>query len=384
MDWILGKKDDSKKWIAQLKDPAKRMQAVQELVRLGPAAVDGLLEAFSADATLRPLTKQILIQIGAPAIPRLSEALGETHPEVRMHIADILGETRNPASLPALTSATRGEFFTVRARAAAAIAKIGDPQSIPLLIEMLKDKEKIVRMAAASSVVKYKDPRWLIPLSDVLLEDQQIEVRQVVAGAMAESKNPQTIPYLIEALQDSFWWYERQEEAAAPLIEALASFGADAVEPLIQALRHPEGAVRKNAASILGMIRDPRAIEPLGMALYDFHVDVGEAAATALGLFGASSLEIFDEALRASESSIRIHALTGLGLVKDPRAIELIAHGLRDPDRHVQKRAIFALKVSRNPLALDILNPIAADRNDRELSALAREALDTLAKTTQK
>ena len=343
--------------------------------------MDGLLETVSADATLRPLAKQILVQIGAPAIPRLSEALAAAHPEVRMHIADILGETRDPASLPALTSAARGEFFTVRARAAAALAKIGDPQSLPLLIELLKDKEKIVRMAAASAVVKFKDPRWLVPLSDALLEDQQIEVRQVVASAMAESKNPQVIPYLIEAMQDSFWWYERQDNAAAPLIEALASFGADAVEPLIQALRHPEGAVRKNAASILGMIRDPRALEPLGMALYDVHVDVAEQAGTALGLFGAASLEYFDEAMRASEASSRIHALTGLGLVKDPSAIELIAYGLRDPDRQVQKRAIFALKVSRNPRALDILNPIAADRNDRELSMLAREALDTLAKT---
>jgi HEAT repeat protein len=156
------------------------------------------------------------------------------------------------------------------------------------------------------------------------------------------------------------------------------------VEPLIQALKHPEGAVRKNAAVLLGMIRDPRAIEPLGMALYDFHVDVGEDAGKALGLYGAASLEIFGEAMHASESSIRIHALTGLGLVHDPRAIELIAHGLRDPDRQVQKRAIFALKVSRHPRALDILTPLAADRNDRELSMLAREALDTLAKTIRK
>ncbi|MBI5933571.1 MAG: HEAT repeat domain-containing protein [Chloroflexi bacterium] len=384
MDWLLGKKDDSKKWIAQLKDSAKHAQAVQELVRLGPAAVDGLLDAISADATLRPLAKQILVQIGAPAIPRLSQALASAHPEVRMHVADVLGETRNPASLPALTSAARGEFFTVRARAAAALAKIGDAQSLSLLIQLLKDKENIVRMAAASAVVKFQDPRWLVPLSDVLLEDPQIEVRQVVASAMSESRNPQTIPYLIEALQDSFWWYERQDNAAAPLTEALASFSADAVEPLIQALRHPEGAVRKNAASILGMIRDPRAIEPLGMALYDFHVDVGEQAASALGLFGAASLEIFDEALRASESSIRIHALTGLGLVRDPRAIELIAYGLRDPDRQVQKHAIFALKVSRHPRALEILNPLAADRNDREFSMLAREALETLAKTIRK
>lgn len=384
MDWITGKRDDSKKLAAQLGDPSKRAAAANELLRQGSAAVDALVEAlFSQDVAVRAAAAQVLVKIGPTAVPRLSQLLGTAHPETRQRVADILGEIRHPSALPALTAAARGEFFTVRARAAVALAKIGDPQSLPLLIELLKDKEKIVRQAAAFAVVKYKDPRWLVPLSDVLFEDQEIEVRQVVASAMAESKSHAVIPYLIEAMQDSFWWYER-ENAIAPLLEAVASFGADAVEPLIEALRSLEATVRRNASFVLGLIRDPRAIEPLGMALYDFHVDVGEAAGQALGRYGAASLEILDEATHASEASIRIHALTALGLIKDQRAIQLLANGLRDPDREVQKHAIHALMDSRDPLALNILQPIAADRNDRELSMLAREALETLGKTIRK
>ena len=381
MDWLIGKKDETQKWITQLSAPAKRAAAASELLRLGPAAVDGLVDALAdKDANLRNAAAQLLVKMGTTSIPRLSQLLASVHPETRQRVADILGEIRHPSALPALTEAARGEFFTVRARAATALAKIGDPQSLPLLIELLKDKENIVRQAAAFAVIKYKDPRWLIPLSDVLLEDQQIEVRQTVASAMAESKNREVIPYLIEAMQDSFWWYER-ENAISPLLEAIASFGADAVQPLIETLRSAEATVRRNAAFILGLLRDPRAIEPLGMALYDFHVDVGEEAGKALGLFGAASLEVLEEATHASETSIRMHALTALELVKDPRAITLIANELSDPDREVKKRAIRALKASRDPLAQNILQPIAADRNDRELSMLAREALETLAKT---
>ncbi|MEW5939461.1 MAG: HEAT repeat domain-containing protein, partial [Chloroflexota bacterium] len=343
MNWLTGKGAESKKWIAQLNDPAKRAQAVNELMRLGPAAVDGLLEALvGKDDNLRGMAGQILVKLGPAAIPRLGEVLASAHPETRQRAADILGETRHPSAVPPLIEAARGQFFTVRERAAAALAKIGDPQAVPVLIELLGDREPSVRIAAALAVGKFRDPRCLIRLSDVLLEDHDIEVRQAAAQGLAYTRLKQAIPYLVEAMGDSFWWYER-ENAAKPLLEALASFGREAVEPLCEALRNPEGAVRRNAAILLGQIADPRAIEPLGMALYDVHFEVGEAAGRSLARFGAASLEILDEATRAVESGIRLHALSALSQIKDARVLPLIANLLHDRDRQVQKQAIQSL-----------------------------------------
>jgi HEAT repeat protein len=292
-------------------------------------------------------------------------------------VADVLGETRHPSAVPALTEAARGQFYTVRARAAAALAKIGDPQAVPILIEMLGDKEPSVRIAASLALGKFKDPRCLVRLSDVLLEDKEIEVRQAAAQGLAETRLLQAIPYLIEAMQDSFWWYER-ENAAKPLLEAVASLGADAVEPLCEALRNPEGTVRRSAALILAKIGDPRAIEPLGAALYDVHFEVGEAAAHSLARFGADALEVLGEALLASESGIRLHGLSALGHIKDARVLPMMTGLLKDNDRHVVKQAIKSIAESGDPRALSILEPIAIDRTDRELSMLAREALKAL------
>lgn len=378
MDWLTGKKDESKKWIAQLSDPAKRAAAANEILRLGPAAVDGLVDTLAGkDANLRTLAAQLLIKIGATGIPRLTQILASAHPATRQLVADILGEIRHPNAVPALIEAARGEYFTVRASVAPALAKIGDSKAVPVLIALLADNEPTVRIAAALAVGTFRDPDSLIRLSDLLLEDREIEVRQAAAQALAATLLPEAVPYFIEAMADSFWWYER-ENAAVPLLEALTKFGADAVEPLIGALTHYEGTVRRSAAVVLGRIGDTRAVEPLGMTLYDMHDEVGHAAAQSLACFGAAALGVLGEALQHPEAGIRLHAVWALTRIKDARVLPLLAEMLKDPDRHVLKQVIHSLGELRDPRALPVLTRIADDRSDRELSMLAREAIKML------
>jgi HEAT repeat protein len=380
MDWLTGKKDESKKWIMHLTDPAKRGAAASELLRLGPAAVDDLLEALvSKDPNLQTMAAPLLVKIGTMGIPRLTQILVSAHPETRQLVADILGEIRHPSAVPALLEAARGQYFTVRARAASALAKIGDAQAVPALIALLADNEPTVRIAAALAVGKFRDPSSLIRLSDLLLEDREIEVRQAAAQGLAETKLPQAVPYFIEAMADSFWWYER-ENAAGPLLDALTSFGAEAVGPLIGALNNYEGTVRKNAAIILGHIGDTSAVEPLGMTLYDMHDEVGRVAAESLTGFGAAALGVLAEALKHPEAGIRLHAVWALTRIKDARVLPLLAGMLKDPDRHVLKQVIQSLGELRDPRALVVITPIADDRGDRELSMLAREAMKLISR----
>jgi len=366
------------KFIAQLGDPVRHGTAASELLRIGPAAVDGLVEAMRGrDPNLRVPAAQLLVKMGTMAIPRLSQLLASAHPETRQLVADILGEIRHPDALPALTEAARGQFFTVRARAASALGKIGDVQAVPTLITLLSDDEPTVRIAAALAVGSFRDKTSLIRLSDILLEDREIEVRQAAAQGLAASCLPEAVPYFIEAMANSFWWYER-ENAAQPLLEALEKFGAEAVEPLIGALTHAEGTVRRSAAHVLGRIADTRAIEPLGMALYDLHIEVGEAAAEALAGFGAAAFGVLTQALKHPEAGIRLRAIRALTKIKDTQVLPLLAEMLNDPDRHVLKEVIQSLGELHDPRALAVLTPIANDRSDRELSMLAREAIKSL------
>ena len=168
--------------------------------------------------------------------------------------------------------------------------------------------------------------------------------------ALAATLLPEAVPYFIEAMADSFWWYER-ENAAGPLLDALTKFGTDAVEPLIGALMHNEGTVRRSAAILLGRIGDTRAVEPLGMALYDMHDEVGRAAAGSLAGFGAAALGVLSEALKHPEAGIRLHAVWALTRIKDARVLPLLAGMLKDPDRHVVKQVIQSLGELHDPRA---------------------------------
>jgi HEAT repeat protein len=54
------------------------------------------------------------------------------------------------------------------------------------------------------------------------------------------------------------------------------------VEGLIKALKHRDYRVRKNAAWVLGDLKDVRAVEPLKRALKDKDYDVRKKAAEAI------------------------------------------------------------------------------------------------------
>jgi HEAT repeat protein len=248
------------------------------------------------------------------------------------------------------------------------------------LLQALKDPEDEVRIGACLGLGYFKDPATFDDITNVLLDDPKIEVRQAAARALGNTGHPAALPYLMEALHDPFWWYER-EYAAGDLLMAIEKMGAAGVGPLIEALRDKEGAVRKFAASLLGKLGDPRAIEPLGMALYDLHHEVGKVSAESLARFGSPTIDILVEALSHPEMWIRIHAIEALARIKDARVTPILLQMLRDPEREVKKHVIESLGSLRDPRSASALQEIVSNRADRELHTLAKQALENLART---
>ncbi len=375
MDWFLGSKQgEARRLVAQLADAAKRERAVQDLIRMGEDAVPVLIEALQTkDPGLLPLVQQILAHIPS-ATPTLIKALTSAHPLLRGRTAEVFALSKDRRAVPVLLEALQGEFFTVRSRAAAALGRIGERSAIPPLLAALKDPESEVRIAACLALGLFKDPTTFDELANVLLDDPKIEVRQAAAQGLGNSRHPAALPYLMEALHDSYWWYER-EYAASDLLSAIEQMGAAAVEPLIQALQDREGTVRKFAAILLGRLGDPRTIEPLSMALYDTHHEVGEVSAQALAGFGVPAMEVLVEALHHPEMWIRIHAIEALARIKNPAVAPILLEMLNDPEREVKKCVIRSLGELKDPRGLSALQEIAANRADREFHALAKEAL---------
>jgi HEAT repeat protein len=376
MSWLTGgKQGEAKRLLSQLADATKREQAARDLIGLGADAVPTLLETLQTrDLDLLPLYQQILARIPS-ASPALIKLLSTAHPLIRGRVAEILGISKDKSAVPALLDALQGEYFTVRSRAAIALGRMGEAKAIEPLLGLLKDREDEVRIAACLALGYFKDPSTFDDITTILLDDPKIEVRQAAAKALGNTQHQKALPYLMEALRDPFWWYEREMQAG-DLFTAIEKMGAMAVEPLIEALKDHEGAVRKYAALVLGRIGDPRAIEPLGMALYDLHHDVGKASAEALTSFGGSSFEVLVEALDHPEMWIRIHSVDVLPKVKEPRVGLVLLEMLKDPEREVIKHVVQAMGELKDPRTLPALQEIMANRADREMHALAKEAIE--------
>lgn len=378
MNWLTGSRHgEAKNLISLLADSTKRERAAQELIKLGADAVPALMDALQTqDLSLLPLYQQILARIPS-ASPALMKTLASAHPILRGRAAEVLALSRDRAAIPALLEAVKGEYYTVRSRAALALGNIRDAGAIPALLSLLKDKESEVRAAACIAIGKFCDPALFDEIANILLDDPTIEARRAAAVALGETRHPAAIPYLMEALRDPFLWYER-EDAAVDLLTALERMGEAAVGPLIEALGDPERNVRKFAATVLGNLRDARAVEELGMAVYDLHDEVSRAAAEALAQFGAPAVGVLGEALSHPEAAVREHAVLGLGKIQDARVVPLLIEMLNDPERIVRKQAIRSLGQLRDERSISALKDIAADRSDREMSALAKETIEKL------
>ncbi len=378
MNWLTGSKQgEVKKLIALLADSTQRDKVAWELIALGDEALPELISALQTqDANLIPLYEQILARIPS-ATAELVNQLKTAHPIIRARIAETFFFSKDTVAIPALLDALKGEYYTVRSRAAAALANMDDARVLPYLLPLLKDKEGEVRSAACTAIAKFCDPATFEDIANILLDDPKIEVRQSAAYALGDTQHPAAIPFLIEALHDSVWWFER-DQAVTDLLTAIEKMGPAVVLPLIEALADKEPTVRKFSAITLGKVGDPRAIDELGMALYDLHNEVGKAAADSLVRFGAQTMEIFIEALRHPEASVRGNVIRVLIKITDQRIVPLLIETLQDPDREVQKQSLSALAELRDPRSLPALQAIAANRADKEMSALAKQILETM------
>ena len=378
MDWLTGgKTGEAKRLIAQLADATKRDVAARDLIGLNADAVPALLEALQTrDLNLLAIYEQILARIPS-ASPVLIKTLATAHPILRARAADVIAISKDKSAVPALLDALQGEYFTVRARAALALGKIGDTRAIQPLLKILKDPEDEVRIAGCLALGLFKDPSTFDDITNILLDDIKIEVRQAAAKALGHTQHPAALPYLMEALRDPFWWYEREVQAG-DLFDAIEKMGTVAVDSLIAALKDPEGTVRKYAALLLGRIGDARAIEPLGNALYDLHHDVGKASAEALVNFGVRSFEILVEAMEHPEMWIRIHSVDVLPRITEPRVALVLLEMLKDPEREVKRHVIEAMGELKDKRTLPALQEIMANRADRELHAIAKAAIEKI------
>jgi HEAT repeat protein len=164
-----------------------------------PQAVAQVAAQGAWGVLIRALTctqvREVVVGLGAPAVPPLIQALGDSDRAVRRAAAEALGAIGDPQAVPALIQAL-GDIATccslVRQRrrwaAAWALGDLGDPQAVPALIQALGDSDRAVRRAAAWALGAIGDPQAVFACAAA-----------PCGSALGAIGDPQAVPALIQA-----------------------------------------------------------------------------------------------------------------------------------------------------------------------------------------
>jgi HEAT repeat protein len=159
--------------------------------------------------------------------------------------------------------------------------------------------------------------------------------------------------------------------------------GADELEKsgfegLIKALEdNTDPLVRQYAAYLLGQAKNPRAIQPLIMALGDFDKSVREQATFALSAIGKAAIEPLSDAMKEPKWETRYRAAEALGRIADEKAVRPLIQGLKDNRDHVRYMAAKGLRELGDSDAVEPLIILLKDEN-QFVRMMAARALGVL------
>lgn len=392
---------------AALKDdsPLVRLAAAEALLKLGPASQTGepiaVLIALLGDKTVATRTQGVLIKAGPAALPGLLQALKDKDPDARRGAIGVLGQlgVKKEEVAPALTTALKDEAAPVRLAAVAALLRIeGDAegtlrQVLPVWTAALKDSNAAVRqqiLGAASQHLlrtKARDLKALLPLVLTGLQDAESAVRQQAFQILssAKSKDPEVLAALSTALKTP------NHPGCVEVIQALRPFGQDAksaAPALIALLKSHDEKVQLAAVQALPSIaRGDRAAVAALSATFQNKTSpaLRREAAVALGGMGdgargaipALTGGLQDDAPKVRQAVVTALARIGAGPEEYlPTLIEILGRAETPTKAPSQGQEILRGKEKAlTPVLAKLLRDASPDR--RLGAAIALHSLDT-------
>ncbi len=149
----------------------------------------------------------------------------------------------------------------------------------------------------------------------------------------------------------------------------------DAVAEQIAALKDEDWAIREEAATLLGTLRDSRAVAPLVSVLHDADRAVREAAIGALTAIGEPSVPALGKCLSDPQIGVQEAASAVLAAIADERVLDPLMASLKNRDWIVRMHAAKALGRIGDARSIDPLIPLLQDK----VKAVREEATMALA-----
>ena len=199
--------------------------------------------------------------------------------QTSLNIIHELSERTETQALVALRALLNDKERLVRKRASEALGRRRDSQAVPALLELLlRERDNNVLSEAAYALGKIEDLRATEALISLLSKDNDF-VQVSAVRALRMLRDPRAEPFLVEILLDSKQHPGVRAEAAS----ALGSLDQpSAVEALFHGMKEKDASIKNASIKSLGNLREARAIEDLVKLLCDNNSGVAVAAAEAL------------------------------------------------------------------------------------------------------
>ena len=215
------------------------------------------------------------------------------------------------------------------------------------------------------------------------LKDKDWSVRREAAAAHGEIGDAEAVEPLIQALK-----YEKKSPRLVTTAAwALSKIGEPTVDPLIQALEDKSKNVRLAAVWALGEIKDSRAVGPLTQMVTPLIQTLGNKYSSVRGAAGGTLKKIrgsraagpFVQALKYEDWDVRLAAAGALKQIRDTKAGEPLILTLKGKGKDGDARlaAVRALGEIKDPRAVEPLTQALNDEDSRVRKA-AQEALEKL------
>jgi len=154
--------------------------AIEGLQLLGPPLAPLLLSIFESRDDRRRVFIPLLLRasLGAAAVPRLIEALGDPVQAVAVNAATQLGDLRSPEAFEPLLALAQdlNQPVTLRGVAAAALGALRDIRALPFLAGLADETDPELLAGAIDGLADLRDPAG-IPHLEAILERPDLDVR---------------------------------------------------------------------------------------------------------------------------------------------------------------------------------------------------------------
>ena len=275
--------------------------------------------------------------------------------DIRVTAVLLLGLMRDERALGPLLELYPEESLAEDVKRALIFIGRGKPDSLIPLFETDNQYQKRFMTEVAAEVAS--------PLYNGVFEkfltDDDGHVRASAAIGLSLLGDAAAIRPIKKLLSDP---YEDVQEAAVIALSNLA-WGIDP-EEVVRSLRHPDPAMRRNSARLLGAMGAAASVGALGFALKDEDVSVRRAVVEALSSMKTDeSVKYLVLGLTDENAAIRASAALSLGSAGGEKALDPLFLLLSDPDDTVKVSAIRSLGMIGDSKATTPLVALLDDPN---------------------